>query len=194
VARRSLSNFRSWGPCKDSATHQRHTSLKSRLCFYLLGFAAECRSFLRLQLSSGLNLFEPLYCSCQLSCVSAKADGRTNERVHDPVCEGAQQLCKINPQHGHARSGAREIDRRRAQSTFCRHLMHGGALQLSKTKISVPLAVQRTPHANWQKATRFLHVLSAFVITDGHLVRWSCSFSRKKHALCTRCDPSKMFF
>lgn len=61
----------------------------------LLGFAAECRSFLRLQLSSGLNLFEPLYCSCQLLCV-CEADGR----VHDPVCEGAQQLCKINPQHG----------------------------------------------------------------------------------------------
>jgi hypothetical protein len=60
-------------------TPERHTSLKSRLCFYLLGFAAECRSFLRLQLSSGLNLFEPLYCSCQLaiSCVSAKADERT---------------------------------------------------------------------------------------------------------------------
>lgn len=63
----------------------------------LLGFAAaECRSFLRLQLSSGLNLFEPpLYCSCQLLCV-CEADGR----VHDPVCEGAQQLCKIHPQHG----------------------------------------------------------------------------------------------
>jgi hypothetical protein len=50
-----------------------------------------------------------------ISCVSAKADERTKGWVHDPVCEGAQQLCKINPQHGYSRSDAREIDRRRAR-------------------------------------------------------------------------------
>lgn len=46
-----------------------NTQERGKLCEKpFLGLAAECRSFLRLQLSSGLSLFEPLYCSWQLLC------------------------------------------------------------------------------------------------------------------------------
>jgi hypothetical protein len=144
-----------------------------------------------------VSIFSSRFTAVANSCVSAR---RTNGCT-TPCVKVLNSCAKLTPSTAHSRyprlalafHGAQEIDRRRerervAQSTFCRHLMHGGALQLSKTKISVPLAVQRTP--NWQKATRFLHVLSAFVITDGHLVRWSCSF-RKKHA---HGAPSKCSF